>query len=338
MDISFDDVEKYLVDIFSGCVYTRVGDLSLVFRFPTNKIKQMAYLMYQKSFDEAIKNGLLPLKELEELIEKRNLITTEEILKLTKLKSQLEAQQILLGKTTIVKANQDRIKQVIHRLKTEISQIEYKRRSKLLMSAETKAEEDKTMFICSQCVFDENDNLYWSSYKEALKEDRLILKDEILFSYLRFYAGLSTSIIRAIARNNLWRVRYITSTKASDSLFGIPTSDYTTDQLNLVYWSNYYQSIYEMLPEDRPSDIVIEDDDTLDAYMKTIYEERNKDDAARKSKTKRSGKLSAFDSDEVIITRSHELYQDIAYDTPREAQKLKDRVDIKKKAKKGLGK
>jgi hypothetical protein len=90
-----------------------------------------------------------------------------------------------------------------------------------------------------------------------------------------------------------------------------------------------------MMPEDRPSEIVIEDDDALDAYMKAYYEERNREDAGRRHKNKRSGKLSAFDSEEVIVTRSHELYEDIDYDTPREAQKLKERTDIRKRTRRG---
>jgi hypothetical protein len=123
--------------------------------------------------------------------------------------------------------------------------------------------------------------------------------------------------------------------KTSEPLFGIPTSEYTIDQLNLIYWSNYYQSIYEMMPEDRPSDFVIEDDEALDAYMENYYKDRNKEVAARKSKSKRGGKLSAFDSEEVIVTRSHELYEDIEYDTPREARKIKDRVDLRKRSRRG---
>jgi hypothetical protein len=123
--------------------------------------------------------------------------------------------------------------------------------------------------------------------------------------------------------------------KTSEPLFGVPTSEYTLNQINLVYWSNFYQNIYEMMPEDRPSDMVIDDDDTLDAYMKAYYEERSRQDATRKSKAKTPGKLSAFDAEEVIVTRSNELYQDIEYDTPKESQKLKDRVDIKKKTRRG---
>ncbi len=335
MALSYDEVERYLNRIFSGILYTYEDDFLLVFKFPSNEMKLRADSVYDKSFEDAIKGGILPVKELEELMDRRNLITAVEILKLKKLKDQLEAQQILLGKTTRVKANQERIKQIIAKLRQDIFHIELKKSSKLLLSAETKAEEDRTFYICSRCVYNEDNSLFWNSYNDALKENRLDLKNRILNKYFRFYSGLPTSIIRFIARSNIWRIRYINSMKTSDPLFGVPTSSYTTDQLSLAYWSNYYQNIYEMMPDDRPIDMVIDDDDALDAYMKVYYEERNREDNTRRSKSNRSGKLSAFDAEEVIVTRSHELYQDIAYDTPREASKLQDRVDIKKRTKKG---
>lgn len=332
MDLTYDEIERYLACVFSGVKYIYVeDDLLLVFKFPTNEIKQRANLMYDRSFDEAIKKGMLPIKKLEELIEKRNLISSNDLIKLSKLKGQLEAQEVLLGKTTRVKANQERIKQAINRIKIEIRNIEFKKSSKLFVSAENKAEEDRTFYICSKCVFNETGDLFWPTYTNALKENRLGLKDKILLEYLKFYSGFPINIIRTIARSSLWRIRYISSMKTSEPLFGVPTSCYTTDQLNLAYWSNYYQNIYDMLPEDRPSELTIDDDDALDAYMKKFYEERNREEASRKSKSKNSGKLSAFDSEEVIVTRAHELYQDIKYDTPKEAQKLKDRVDIKKR-------
>ena len=139
MSESFDDIEHYLVYICTGVKYLYLDDLFFVFGFPDNKDRQRANLIYDESFDKAVRNGILPVKQLEELVEKRNIITEEEIKKLNKLKSQLEGQEVLLGKTTRVKANQDRIKQVINRLKHEIMEIEFKKSSKLLMSAETKA-------------------------------------------------------------------------------------------------------------------------------------------------------------------------------------------------------
>ena len=159
-------------------------------------------------------------------------------------------------------------------------------------------------------------------------------RNSILLTFLQFRSGIETDAIRFIARHSLWRIRYVTSQKVSDELFGVLTSQYTNDMLNLAYWSNFYQNIYEMMPKDRPPDLIIEDDDALDAYMKSYYEERNREDASERHKHQtqsRRGQLSAFNKEEVIVTQSSELYEDIEYTKPREAQRIKDRVDIKKK-------
>jgi len=336
MILTYDETDQYLTKVFTGIDYQYIDDLLVVFKFPNHEIRQKAHLVYKRSFESAVEQGMLPVEELRILIEKRNLITAADKLQLKKLENQLEAQEILLSKTTRVKANQDRIKGVIRRLRHEIREIEIKHSSKFMMSAENKAEEDKTFYVCTRCSFLEDEKTpIWSSYEEALKEVKIELKDKILLGFLRFFSGFPVSVVRALARSSLWRIRYINSMKTSDPLFGVSTSEYTTDQLNLVYWSNYYQNIYEMMPEDRPSEIVIEDDDALDAYMKAFYEERNRQESERRHKSNRSGKLSAFDAEEVIITRSHELYEDIEYDKPREAQKLKDRTDIRKRTKRG---
>lgn len=335
MALSYRETEDYLDQIFSGVLYKYINIDSnkklIFFKYPSSIIKQKAALVYKDSYDEATAAGILPLKDLEELIIKRNIFTKEDIKSLSKLESQLEGQYALLGKTNRIKAKVDRLKKIIKRLENDINLLLYKKNSKLLMSAETKAEEDKLFYVCSKCSYFNNGDLIWASYNKVLKETNLFLKDAVLADFLTFYRGTDTSIIRELARSSSWRIRFITSMKVSESLFGVPTSEYTTDQINLVYWSNFYQNIYEMLPEDRPSDLIIEDDDALDSYMKSYYEDRNRDDAARRSKKTSGGKLSAFDQEEVIVTRSNELYEDINYDKPRESQRLKDRVDIKKR-------
>lgn len=334
MSLTYEEVENHLYDVFLGtkCVY--IDDVLLVFKHPSNEIKQRAALIYSRSYDDAIKEGMLSNEDLSALIEKRQLVSSEDIARLHKLKGQLEAQEILLGKTTRVKANQDRVKAIVNRLKHDIFEIEFKKRSKMFMSADTKADEAKSFFICCKCVYREDgDTLFWPSYESALKDKNLSTRDSVLVSFLTFYSGKPTHIIRELARSSMWRIRYVTCMKTSEPLLGVPASEYTVDQLNLVYWSNYYQNIYEMMPESRPSDLVIDDDDALDAYMKAFYEERSREDAARRSKSKTPGKLQAFNAEEVIVTRSNELYQDIEYDQPREAQKIKDRIDLKKKAK-----
>lgn len=335
MSISYEEVEAYLLQIFTGAKYVYICDKLLMFKHPSNDVKQRANLVYKHEYDRAVEFGMLPKEQLELVIEKRGLFTDDDKSKMKKLQDQIYAQEVVLSKTVKIKANQERILGVIRRLKSELFEIESKKSSALLLSAETKADEDRIFNVCTSCVYKETGELYWSSYDEALTEDDLEFKNTVLTQFILFYSGIDTATIRDIARHNLWRIRYTSSQKTSDSLFGVPTSDYTTDQLNLVYWSSFYQNIYEMLPEDRPSDNIIEDDVSLDSYIKAYYEERNREDAARRSQKTSSGNLSSFDREEVIVTRSHALYEDINYNIPKEAQRIKDRVDIKKRAKRG---
>ena len=341
MLLTDEEAECYLNQVFIGQQLIHIEDKLFLFKQPDNYVKMQASLIYDKTYNEAIKVGMLSVKMLEELLEERNIISEKEQKELEGLKSQLHAQQILLGKTVKVKAKQDRLKKIVNRLKEEITEIEYKKVSKLAMSAESKASEEKALYLCWACTYMETDDdhkLYWENFDNLLEEYNLELRNKILIKFLQFKAGISTEIIRFLARHSLWRIRYVTSQKVSDPLFGVSTSQYTNDMMNLAYWSNFYQNIYEMMPKDRPPDLIIEDDEALDAYMKSYYEERNREDAAERAthQTRQSrGTLSAFDKEEVIVTRSNELYEDIKYDKPREAQRIKGRADVRKKARRG---
>jgi hypothetical protein len=335
MDLTYEEIERYLQSIFTGKKIVVINDIYFLFKHPNNEIKMEAAIVYEGAYSRAIDEGMLPTKDLEELIKERKIFTEEDQKEIDNLKSKLEAQEVLLSKTTRVKARSDRIKGVIKDLKDQISKIEFKRQSKLILAAEIKAEEERSLFLCWACTYDFRTNsLYWPKYEDIMNDSCLEFRGNILNSFLKFYGGIDRKIIRFIARSNLWRIRYINSLKVSEPLFGVPTSQYTNDMLNLAYWSNYYQNVYDMMPEDRPSDLIIDDDDALDAYMKNYYEERNREEAARKSKKTSGGTMSAFDKEEVIVTQSNPLYEDIDYDKPREAQAIKDRADIKKKARK----
>jgi len=332
MNLSHDDIEKYIEHVCSGIKIVDVDNKSILFRFPDNLTLVTARRLYEREYEKAIDDGLLPIDEMKKILEERDLIKEEDRRRLSSLKSKMEAQRILLAKTFKVKANQDRIKDVIHELEEEIRQIEYLEKSKLSMTAETRADESKILYLCWCSAYDLDENeLHWSEYNEFLDESDILFRQKVLSEFMSFYGGLPTSKIRAVARSNLWRIRYLTSLKTSEPLFGVPTSEYTNDMLNLAYWSHYYQNVYEMMPEDQPSELIIEDDEALDAYLKDYYDEKSQDAAGRRDSRKRKGKLQAFNDQEVIVTRSNELYEDVKYDTPREAQGIKDRNLIRKK-------
>lgn len=337
MELSYEEVTNTILRIATNKNILKVDNGSkkvwLVFNQPDNLIKLRALSVYDEAYADALKDGLLPSNELEELLKSRNIFTEEDQSKVNDIESRLKGQRAILAKTTKIKARKERLIKIINDLEYEVNEIKYKKYSKMVMSAEVKADEYKHGFICSQCVHYSDEKKCWESFEDFMLETKLGFKDNVVSEFLKFYNGVDTSSIRYIARHGLWRIQYMNSQKISDPLFGVPISQYSNDQLNLVYWSSYYQNIYEMLPEDKPSDLIIEDDAALDAYMESYYDERNREDASRRSKKDSGGKLSAFDKEEVIVTQSNDLYQDIKYDKPREAQRLKDKTDIKKKAK-----
>lgn len=336
MELSYEEVDSYLLKIFTGQEIKNITkgseEVYVLFKQPSTQIRLRASLVYDKAYTLALKEGLYPISELEKLLEKRGVYTEEDVAAVDKLKSKLEAQEVLLSKTTKVKANSDRIRNVISKIKDQIHEIEYKKNSRLIMSAETKADEERHNYLCWACTYDElGTALYWTNTDALVIESDQVFKIKLMNAFLRFYHGVDMRNVRFIARHNLWRIRYVHSQKVAEPLFGVPTVEYSNDQLNLVYWSNYYSNIYDMMPEDRPSDDVIEDDAALDAYMTEHYKERSREAASKKDNKQHRGQMSAFDKEEVIVTRSNELYEDIKYDKPREAQKIKDRTDIKKR-------
>lgn len=334
MELSYEEVDNIIRKIAIGKDLVCVGNGFYYIHYPTNFLKTKAKLLRDNAYKNALNEGLLPKKDLEDLILTRGIFSKDDENAVSKLQSKLEAQEILLSKTTKVRANQERIKKTISELKNDLSKILVKKYSKLYMSADNKAEEDMYSFLCSECVYTEQNVKYWKDYKDFLEDRNNDIKNELFSFFMSFMHGIDTSVIRYIARSNLWRIRYTSSLKTSESLFGIPLVDYTADQLNLLYWSNFYEQVYSMLSSDRPSEAIIEDDDALDKFMEEYYKDMNNETTIKreqKNKNKSKGSLSAFDSEEVIITQFNELYHDIKYDKPREAQKIKDRADIKKR-------
>ena len=334
-ELTYEELEELITVISSGKKIIYIEEIKdiFIFKYPSNDSKLIADSIYHKYYNLAIEDGLMPIAEVEKLIMDRGVFTEEDESKIEKLKGQLKAQQVLLSKTLKVKANQDRIKKTMQGLTSQINEILHKKHSKLVMSADTKATEEKNSYLCWACTFNINDKRIWETFDE-FSDSRETIKQSFIMSYfLNFVNGLEIETVRYMARSTMWRIRYNNSIKTGEALFGVPSAKYSNDQLSLVYWSSFYDQVYQMMPEDRPSDDTISDDKELDSYMEDYYKELTKKTQEARQKKKYGDKLSAFDAQEVIVTRSHELYEEIEYDKPREAKRHKDAVDLKNKQK-----
>ena len=122
MELSYEELEALISYISIGKKYIFLEDDAAFINveFPNNCIRQRAELVYKQTYNKAITEGLLPVKEFETLLKTKGILTIEDEEKLQMLKNKLKAQEVLLSKTLKVKANQDRIKKVISSLKEEI--------------------------------------------------------------------------------------------------------------------------------------------------------------------------------------------------------------------------
>jgi hypothetical protein len=303
-------------------------EIPLLFTHPSPADYRVAGHLYSKAFKEAEDLGLPSVDEMEETIRRRGIYTEEDTAAIEKLRSKLAGQKVVLAKTTKVPARRDRIKDIIAGIEKQIEDIELKREISLEFTKERKAAEEKFLYL-SWCgtldLFTEE--RFWKTWEDFQKEPDYFFRKKVFLDYIVFVHGISQDIIRYVARSNLWRTRYITAIKTGDPLFGRPIRDYTADQLMVLYWSHYYQSIFEMLPEDRPSDSIVEDDAALDAYMKDWQADRNREAAASKAKKGKSyGDKTAWDHDETLVMKSNPIHEDIEYSEPF-AKKEKHKSD-----------
>lgn len=317
MELTSEELELHIGEIASGeklvFVEREENAVPIILRSPDRRQQQQAEFIRRRALKEAEELGLASLDEMLKLIKERNLFSKQDEDDVERLTSQLKAQRLVLAKTTRVPANRERLKNIIKDIQHRIAEKLYRKEMHLERTRERKAHEEKLSYLTWACTYDPNtENRLWLTYETFLEETDIVFRRKVFNEFAVYSYGLTTELLRYVARSNMWRVRYITAIKTSETLFGRSIIDYTPDQLALMYWSHFYQSVYEMLPDDRPSDEIIDDDEALDAYMVDWYAERNRDNASSRSK-KQYGSRSAWNHQETLVTRSNPMYEDIQY-------------------------
>ena len=297
-------------------VNNKAGEaVPLLFTYPTSADSRIAAHLHMQALKEAEEAGIPSISEMEIAVRERGIFTEEDEASIERLTSKLEGQRVVLSKTTKVPARRERLEKIIAGLKEQINEIKLKREITFDNTRERKAAEEKFLYLTWCGTKDPfTGERFWKTWEDFQAETDYHFRKRVLLDYIVFAHGIDQSSIRFIARSNLWRLRYVSALKTGDELFGRAIRDYTVDQLMVLYWSHYYQSIYEMMPDDRPPDSIIVDDEALDAYMKDWQEDRSRDAAAsRAKKNKKYGQSTAWDYDETLVMRSNPMHEDIEY-------------------------
>lgn len=322
-ELPFQDIEALLESIISN---RRLARLELprdvkfvVFSYPKSKDLLLSRYMREKALIDAAHAGLPTLEEAESHVDK--VISQEEKDKIKDLEEKIVGQEAVL-KVTAIDARKATVRENIERLKDKLRELQIKSQNFLYMSQERKADEESFLYLTWASSYTVTGERFWKTFEDFEDEKRFDFRTALVEEFTKFNIGLPTRSVRFLARHSLWRIRYVAAMKTGQQLFVDGLVDLTPDQLSLLYWSNYYQSIYEMLADDQPSQDIIEDDEKLDAYMdahlKKREEDRVEEKAEGRGKTGRNQKLNAWDrGSELIITPSHPDYMSLAYSKQR---------------------
>ena len=131
----------------------------------------------------------------------------------------------------------------------------------------------------------------WATFGEFLKNEDPFVINKIV-SEMNSQEHLSTKEFRKIARNSHWRFRW-NAAKSIGDLFGKPILELDSDQQNLLYWSQVYDSVYESY--ERPSSEIIDDDEALDNW----FEEQDKKD--KKKSLEKGGTVGKINVSEKVM-------------------------------------
>ena len=160
-------------------------------------------------------------------------------------------------------------------------------------SAEYLANLDRYKYFAFLLTYNLNDNRVFSNWEEFNCSDEKLINKLINEAYLN--SDINEANIRKLARSEPWRSIWISSCKVGN-LFDKPQCEMSDYQKMLVSWSLIYDNVFEH--PDCPGDSVIDNDEALDAWLKSQSDERakqrdqnNADNFLKNDKIRNSGEV-----------------------------------------------
>ncbi len=289
-----EQIEEFVQKIMWGCSISTIKDsngnnIPVIFRPPNIEQKSFASYVYESELKNSIEYGIPTEEKILNVAKTNNIWTTEEDNYINKFDEIITfaKKELIASTSTIAKKNlENQIKQAYRtREKVQKKYLEI-----LSKSAESIAREASATYLVAQTTFHLKSN-------ELIFPDIESVQDEILIwnavkAYLDSNKIIDTSLVRKIARSSHWRIRWNLNKNSLSELFGHTTRDLSHTQLNLVYWSQVYDSVYQSM--DCPSDDIIDNDEELDKWLE---EQRNRHnvDRANRQLDKKSGEKGFYD-------------------------------------------
>lgn len=172
------------------------------------------------------------------------------------------------------------ILQDINRIVADISKIEAPYQELRVHTAEFHATIHKNLYLLFRCSYDLDigRRKIWTSFRQVMDDKSTYMVSFLLQELTSLMSGMPDVFMRALARSYIAKSYYEAAQKSGKPMFPRDPSDFSIDQISLINWLSYYESVYKNIgsvPE-KLEDNDEKFDDWVKAKMNEYKNQNNK--------------------------------------------------------------
>ena len=260
--------------------------------------------IYENTLAESLSVGILCDEDMRNFYEENDVWGERDEIEMETIKRQIKLLKSQIKDAEFFPVKQKQLKK---KLKASEDKLRNKNNTKLQLfncSAESRASEISRRFMVMMSTENMDGTPRWKSQQDFLEECDIDLIYQLAISYYKFNI-FPEAELRAMARSPQWRFRWVASKNGAD-LFGKSISDWSEMQDALVYWSQFYDYVFDN--PDRPNPIIINDDDACDAWVEEQLKSRRLGGGKNKQRSKpprtqRSGKQTGARQEQFVMVK-----------------------------------
>jgi hypothetical protein len=269
-------MEIIIQEILWGKAFAEIQDAqgnthSVIVRSLNGKENNIINHIYAAALREGHSAGLCSEEELRQQYADRGVWTNADEEEIEKLTIGIRRLKCILPTFQYAKAKADATKARLRRAERDLNKLQTLKAELFVSSLEHRAAVVRSRKIALFTLENITEEPYWTDAEFEYFVDMTFINSVVAAYYEHFL--LPTPQIREIARSSMWRYRWIATKNAAD-LFGCPASDWSEAQNSLVFWSGYYDRVFEH--PDCPHEL-INNDEALDAWLERDNRNRRMD-------------------------------------------------------------
>ena len=281
------EIEEKIQSILWGKALADIEDETgkthhVIIRALNSKENNIVNYLYNKEMTDCLKSGICTEEELIKIYQKNGTWTHKEDDEVLKLQNGIKKLRNVLPEYKFRKAKLASIKKRIKKAEKDLIELLNTRSLLFGNSLENRANEARTRKVIQLCLETIEEQPFWTQNEFDNFVDIMFIQS-VMKAYTDIFIFPVTTT-REIVRSSMWRYRW-KAAKDGANLFGKPVSEWSEAQNSAVFWSQYYDWIFEH--PDCPMNL-INNDEAIDKWVEDQSRKQKSENVLSNKKGKNS--------------------------------------------------